>query len=228
MRMPRKGFTLIELLVVIAIIAILAAILFPVFAKAREKARQSACLSNQKQIGLAVMQYCQDYDDVYPPSASGTGTWTSSPFYLAPYVKNRDVWKCPSQTGEAIYQDDKTLPWYYGWVGHYSPSTHLMPNVNYVKIRAGWGCIQHYVSMSEVIVPASTIAIMEFPLAQINGYGWSWGVHYDWWWHFHLDPAGYKLPFTHSDGLNIIFADGHAKWYKGISVTPAMFTVEDD
>jgi prepilin-type N-terminal cleavage/methylation domain-containing protein len=64
----RRGFTLIELLVVIAIIAILAAILFPVFSKAREKARQASCLSNQKQIGLAMMMYIEDYDETYPPA----------------------------------------------------------------------------------------------------------------------------------------------------------------
>jgi len=72
----RLGFTLIELLVVIAIIAILAAILFPVFAKVREKARQTACLSNQKQLGLAVMQYVQDYDESYPACAfQGYAGW---------------------------------------------------------------------------------------------------------------------------------------------------------
>src|SRR5687768_14150296 len=92
----RPAFTLIELLVVIAIIAILAAILFPVFAQAREKARQSACLSNCKQIGLAVMMYAEDYDQSYP-------MYTHHPKHapmwyemVQPYVKNRDVFVCPS------------------------------------------------------------------------------------------------------------------------------------
>ena len=122
----RSGFTLIELLVVIAIIAILAAILFPVFAQAREKARQTSCLSNQKQEGLGIMQYIQDYDELYPQGCAylpNNGGWTytrlhiipadwssatthprvqASPFIWAnamqPYLKNYQVFTCPSAT----------------------------------------------------------------------------------------------------------------------------------
>lgn len=97
--MRQRGFTLIELLVVIAIIAILAAILFPVFAKAREKARQSSCLNNVKQISLAILQYCQDYDEGFP----NIYQWNSSsgPFWgiiqsTEPYVKSTQVHDCPS------------------------------------------------------------------------------------------------------------------------------------
>lgn len=89
----RSGFTLIELLVVIAIIAILASILFPTFAKAREKARQTSCLSNQKQIGLAIMQYTQDFDEVLPERLNGSGNWKAA---LDSYVKSKAVYKCPS------------------------------------------------------------------------------------------------------------------------------------
>lgn len=94
----RKGFTLIELLVVIAIIVILAAILFPVFAKAREKARQSSCVANVKQIMNAVGMYTQDYDEVFP-SACVWGypdPWTFWPHQLQAYIKNWDVYDCPS------------------------------------------------------------------------------------------------------------------------------------
>jgi prepilin-type N-terminal cleavage/methylation domain-containing protein/prepilin-type processing-associated H-X9-DG protein len=101
----RRGFTLIELLVVIAIIAILASILFPVFAKAREAARQTACRSNVKQILTALTMYTQDYEEALPryaytydPSttpATGSFTWA---FVLNPYVKNGNLWKCPSDT----------------------------------------------------------------------------------------------------------------------------------
>jgi len=94
--MKRKGFTLIELLVVIAIIAILAAILFPVFAKAREKARQATCMSNCKQIGLAFMMYVQDYDELFP-SVYGWGSYALAyyPSQLMPYMKSVKMWTCP-------------------------------------------------------------------------------------------------------------------------------------
>ncbi|MCD6361636.1 MAG: DUF1559 domain-containing protein [Armatimonadetes bacterium] len=101
--MRRAGFTLIELLVVIAIIAILAAILFPVFAKAREKARQSTCTSNAKQLALGVLMYAQDYDERLPTRyRSGFGHWETA--FIQPYVKNRQLTVCPSTRAES-----------YGW-----------------------------------------------------------------------------------------------------------------
>src|SRR5216684_722695 len=102
-RTKPPGFTLIELLVVIAIIAILAAILFPVFAMAREKARQASCLSNQKQLGTAMSMYIQDYDErfpnwrtlvpVSPDHPNGKITWVEN---MQPYSKNKKIWVCPS------------------------------------------------------------------------------------------------------------------------------------
>jgi prepilin-type N-terminal cleavage/methylation domain-containing protein/prepilin-type processing-associated H-X9-DG protein len=97
-RPSRRGFTLIELLVVIAIIAILAAILFPVFAQAREAARKSSCTSNLKQYALATLMYTQDYDEVLPFSAGPDATGCTQTFYMIvdPYVKNKQITQCPS------------------------------------------------------------------------------------------------------------------------------------
>jgi prepilin-type N-terminal cleavage/methylation domain-containing protein/prepilin-type processing-associated H-X9-DG protein len=103
----KSGFTLIELLVVIAIIAILAAILFPVFAKAREKARQSSCLSNMKQLGLGLMQYVSDYDGVYPlsyyyPYGSGATGYCHWSAMIGPYVKSNQLFICSSDPNKGL------------------------------------------------------------------------------------------------------------------------------
>jgi prepilin-type N-terminal cleavage/methylation domain-containing protein/prepilin-type processing-associated H-X9-DG protein len=118
----RTGFTLIELLVVIAVIAILAAILFPVFAKVREKARQTACVANLKQLGLAFMQYNQDYDESMPPAfdpsypgvGPGQGGWAGA---IYPYVKAKGSYACPSDgtinrsPGKISYAFNENLYW---------------------------------------------------------------------------------------------------------------------
>ncbi|RYG57804.1 DUF1559 domain-containing protein, partial [bacterium] len=112
-----KGFTLIELLVVIAIIAILAAILFPVFGRARENARRSSCQSNLKQIGLGFIQYTQDYDEKLPPpgtcGAPGSGCFTADTAgqfgswsqRLHPYLKSSQIYACPSNTANRTTRD---------------------------------------------------------------------------------------------------------------------------
>ena len=111
---PRLGFTLIELLVVIAIIAILAAILFPVFAQARAKARQTACLSNTKQMGTAINMYIQDYDEMIPPRAirdvttGNTVEGLSWRRLIYPYVKSADVFTCPSNPNNRSFARDST------------------------------------------------------------------------------------------------------------------------
>ncbi len=104
----RKGFTLIELLVVIAIIAILAAILFPVFARARENARRASCQSNLKQIGLGIMQYTQDYDERLPARVNGSQEAQSFRRVIYPYTKSTQIFSCPSNTGTSTLAGDST------------------------------------------------------------------------------------------------------------------------
>jgi prepilin-type N-terminal cleavage/methylation domain-containing protein/prepilin-type processing-associated H-X9-DG protein len=128
----RHGFTLIELLVVIAIIAILASILFPVFARARENARRSSCQSNLKQIGLGLLQYSQDYDEQMPPAWIGTGLvfpgnarWMD---VAQPYMKSTQVFDCPSATGARYVPYSRFSYGSYGMnVYYYKPGAPSPP-----------------------------------------------------------------------------------------------------
>jgi prepilin-type N-terminal cleavage/methylation domain-containing protein/prepilin-type processing-associated H-X9-DG protein len=211
----KRGFTLIELLVVIAIIAILAAILFPVFAKAREKARQASCLSNTKQMGLAIMQYVQDYDEAYPPCKQHIDT---SPYtyvstiitLLTPYMKSMQVWACPSQNDPAYGYVASGLPMPY----HYAVNWQLIRPFGYGPPPGGYGYT--VIKMASVTQPASTIAMFDWKC----GANWGWGVYIsgaDWDW---LAPASsYGYGIVHNEGVNMNFADGHAKWYKESQIT---------
>jgi prepilin-type N-terminal cleavage/methylation domain-containing protein/prepilin-type processing-associated H-X9-DG protein len=205
--MEKRGFTLIELLVVIAIIAILAAILFPVFAKAREKARQSSCLSNIKQIGLAVMQYTQDYDEVFP---GGMGYWTpymvpaapdrgDNPWVrnIYPYCKNGQMMVCPSGGAFSTAIND--------W-----PAMTEVPTMSYgVNMRL------NHVALGTVAEPASCYVVSDDTNSYVYLYPSINALQagaYDW-------PA--QLPAAaarHNDGMNFGFVDGHAKWLSRASL----------
>jgi len=193
--MQRRGFTLIELLVVIAIIAILAAILFPVFARAREKARQTACLSNLKQISLGVLMYAQDYDETYPryhrPAASPVeypdGSTASGILWYAalyPYVNNQQIFDCPSTS--------------YRWDGSYTDD-----------LRYGYSRHIGGLSMGQIDQPSSTFIVGDS--AADEGQNPMTYVLYGTWY-----PTTH-LADRHNGGANIGFADGHAKWVR----TPA-------
>lgn len=152
----RRGFTLIELLVVIAIIAILAAILFPVFAKAREKARQASCLSNIKQLDLALLSYSQDYDESFHPHRDSLSTYGWADI-LNPYCKNSQIFKCPSRSDAGTRVGAATnIATYYGW------------NWNYLGSVAGG------VSLGQVTKPAETITYCDSP-SYVNDW---WEVNY--------------------------------------------------
>ena len=186
--MKRKGFTLIELLVVIAIIAILAAILFPVFAKAREKARQTSCLNNVKQITLGFLQYAQDYDEMLPLAAMYyiPGAYYTWPHLLQPYVMNIQIFTCPSKTSQA-------------WNGNRSTTQTI--GYGYNRIVAGTR------ELGAAKRPSETILCGDSGLLT-NGNG-----YYFIDWNIDQSDNGVAPEPRHNDGANLGFIDGHAKWY---------------
>jgi prepilin-type N-terminal cleavage/methylation domain-containing protein/prepilin-type processing-associated H-X9-DG protein len=204
----RTGFTLIELLVVIAIIAILAAILFPVFARARENARRASCQSNLKQMGLAFIQYTQDYDEKWPAAWVNEGAY--QPSYNAvssvystwadriyPYTKSLQLYQCPSrQFSTQSAMSYSTTPFAYnynqqstdGGLTYKTESQIEAPSQTIVMID-GWG------SMDSGGATAQNMADI------VSGNLTGWAV-----------PTVSPIARRHLDGLNTLFCDGHVKW----------------
>ena len=231
----RRGFTLIELLVVIAIIAILAAILFPVFAQAREKARATSCLSNEKQMGTALMMYAQDYDEGFPtwseyfycatngvatvPCAAYPGLDTVDRYWdakLYPYVKSGNpgntsapnwsgVWHCPDAAADTS-PTGRSYGLNYAYVYDYNPASPYA---------------FRYLFISDLDSPSSCIfvgdsgqdGLMDMP-HHFSGYQQ----------HFNVVVTGVPntrdRPWRHSDGANYVFLDGHAKYRKADDLWP--------
>lgn len=237
----RSGFTLIELLVVIAIIAILAAILFPVFAKAREKARQISCASNEKQLGLAFTQYSQDFDEQYPCPLSGMSAgalrgWTGEGWAgeLYPYIKSKKVFICP---------DDPNLNSYVSYAY----------NTAFVISSAD---VPQTVTLAQLNSPAKTVMLVECSntyyrcdVSQVNEQndpitngtntsGWNCNLTTGYlgadtneymtsnqWGTAQIGYGNQQLysPFgIHTNGTNFLFADGHVKWLMGDKVSPGL------
>jgi prepilin-type N-terminal cleavage/methylation domain-containing protein/prepilin-type processing-associated H-X9-DG protein len=242
MNTAKRGFTLIELLVVIAIIAILAAILFPVFAKVREKARQTSCLSNEKQLGLAFTQYVQDYDEKWPVGAASSTNAVYGNGYVAElysYIKSNGLLKCP---------DDST-----------TNGTEAGNGATTYPVSYAFNSNAAQQADAAFTAPASTVALFEvqgptsntgdsytstdvnsdgYSEAQTNDathssfadngldYSASTGVVY---------ATGYFLGRTgivvnafgngnalHTGGANYLLADGHAKWFRGAAVSAGL------
>jgi len=241
-RRYNKGFTLIEVLIVIAIISIIAAILFPIFASARGKARQAQCTSNLRQIGQAVLMYVQDNDGVYLPyGQGGLGTKaaptipTCPSWILKPYVKTTAVWVCPSETNAtALAQTDPRIVSYQFNAG--SASSNPLGYTGYESVH-------HYVAgvnESNLKYPATTVAATD---ADPGENGWTEGDTWDTTaslgttdWPVYIPggcldesinnkiaPCGYNTFTTtqspwfvrHSGGFNALFLDGHVRWYVG-------------
>ena len=222
--MKRKGFTLIELLVVIAIIAILAAILFPVFAQAREKARAVACLSNLKQAGVSYTMYTQDYDETTPLQTSPVTARDTNNYFalsggywynlLQPYVKNWQVFVCPDRAGTTTSKSNPaglatgantgTIMGYGyndGWVSDtgYGLAQTSTKDANGATLRAGRG-------IAAITTPADCVAFGDsydtpgYSIAMDNIFA---GNNND-------QPATTKS-IRHQSNLNYCFVDGHAK-----------------
>lgn len=216
----QHGFTLIELLVVIAIIAILAAILFPVFAKAREKARQTACLSNEKQIGIGVKMYMDDNDGIYPRQL-GLGTargvyWINA---VNPYIKNMQVYNCPDRP-DMVPMRFVTSP-----DGGRGPQCAY--GLNY------WLDSAYYKDATEsgIHYPANTILFAETGgggdgVVQTMGYYLAYPAYYmkaspgNWPYGNNLGKSqAASMSARHTGGQNVLWADLHAKWIRTTELT---------
>jgi prepilin-type N-terminal cleavage/methylation domain-containing protein/prepilin-type processing-associated H-X9-DG protein len=226
----RSAFTLIELLIVIAIIAILAAILFPVFAQAREKARQASCTANLRQIGTAVRMYLQDYDEVYMP-------WGQEPPIcpqgrLDPYIKNKQVWVCPSEIdATARNMTDPTRVSYM-----FNSGEEVVNGAPVSRV-----CAQPEANFGRVAELVVTHDSSPTEVGWTEGNTWDAGATTDWphirtngCWDSNADaftsPCGINSHtaswFNRHNGMfNIVFMDGHVKAMKAnsTSLTDANF-----
>jgi len=221
----RKGFTLIELLVVIAIIAILAAILFPVFARAREKARQASCQSNLKQIGLAFAMYKTDYDETYmhcrysnllrDPYDGVQDIYYSWPQLIQPYQANWQILFCPSLGEQNAFQNGNTIRVFsYGRnLGYFNGQKRTIYDVN----------------DSQINQPAETINLFDSGVCNRPGpryINWPGNGNASVSWE--SQSLSYAPSDVHNGGSNFLFYDGHVKWGRRDTYSARYYTVETD
>jgi prepilin-type N-terminal cleavage/methylation domain-containing protein/prepilin-type processing-associated H-X9-DG protein len=222
-----RGFTLIELLVVIAIIAILASILFPVFARARENARRSSCMSNQKQIGLGVMQYAQDYDEKMPPvftctdadcNGSVVDYWQT---LVQPYLKSTQIFVCPSDSDPGSMYSSTVPSYKYSYASNSvrilgnsdcDGATPITPPLMYASVAGG----KSPTSLAAIDEVATTILAVDSKKDNAEVSVWT-----------KTDLcSGSTVANRHLDGTNFMFCDGHVKWQ--IKSKPNQWTIAAD
>ncbi|MDR3710906.1 MAG: DUF1559 domain-containing protein [Capsulimonadaceae bacterium] len=228
----KAGFTLIELLVVIAIIAILAAILFPVFATAREKARQSSCASNLKQLGIAFIQYEQDYDDSFPSSpGSATNTtcgitatscsngWAGR---LYTYVKSVGVYNCPDDTTQAgattyvlSYSYNSNLS-----LGGYPTSDPRLagPQVSTLTAPASTVCLYESRLNNNTTIDVTNASELLSPATNGNTEAGGTGMSFQTGTMGNPGALGWYQAPRHTGNANYLLCDGHVKWLTSTSV----------
>lgn len=209
----RRGFTLIELLVVIAIIGILAAMLFPAFSQARESARRAVCLSNLRQVGMALQMYTMDNNERLPgPGASGR-EW---PVSLQPYMKSTQILVCSSDShsGEPTISGEGVFPLSYGWNSlNLEDGRHGFLDPNGSPL-----------SLNSVSMPSETFMVFDYLSrnapneAQVLD-----ATHLD-----IGDASTTRVASRHLEGFSILFGDGHVKWRRGGSTKISDWTVQSD
>jgi prepilin-type N-terminal cleavage/methylation domain-containing protein/prepilin-type processing-associated H-X9-DG protein len=243
----KRGFTLIELLVVIAIIAILAAILFPVFAKAREKARQASCQSNEKQLGLSFIQYTQDYDEKWPSGYNNNTTFTPTSALLAgagwagqiySYTKSTGIYKCPDDSTATIAGTPTSYPVSYVYNSDIAngPITNasFSAPASTVVLAEGEGAAAPITSFPEGLVSGSAYAAPTNyspsgdGLAETTSSAGTLGTASTYYtgpisqsFSTVVPSSGYYTGVTglHTGGSDYLLADGHVKWLTGQKVS---------